>query len=449
MKAEEIDEDDVPLAKRAKARVSASPKATKRTPVKKEESDGSDSDVPLAAVKQSKEKAAIQKKAATNAQKLRAADKKRKAPVKKEEESDSDVPLSNAKKSKKANGVKKQEESDDDVPLARGRKMPVKKETKVKAEPKGKAELKGKGRGIKKDPKEETPTSNDPEEEGEEEYQWWHAPENDGTKKWTTLEHNGVLFPPPYEPLPDRVKMKYDGQDVKLAPEAEEVAGFFGAMIQTQHAENPKFQENFFKDFQDVVKASGGAFNTAGKVRKPDPKPSTITKINGVQKIKLTDFSKCDFTAMFEYFEMKKEEKKKLTTAEKKAIKAERDEMEKPYTFCILDGRKEKVGNFRIEPPGLFRGRGDHPKTGKLKHRVQPEQVTINIGKGVKVPEPPAGHRWHDVVHDDKVTWLATWKENVNNNIKYVMLAATSSLKGLSDYKKFEKARELKVRAVL
>jgi hypothetical protein len=33
----------------------------------------------------------------------------------------------------------------------------------------------------------------------------------------------------------------------------------------------------------------------------------------------------------------------------------------------LLDGRKEKIGNFRVEPPGLFRGRGEHPKKGFLK----------------------------------------------------------------------------------
>lgn len=44
-----------------------------------------------------------------------------------------------------------------------------------------------------------------------------------------------------------------------------------------------------------------------------------------------------------------------------------RDELEAPYRECVLDGRKEKVGNFRIEPPGLFRGRGEHPKKGCLK----------------------------------------------------------------------------------
>ena len=47
----------------------------------------------------------------------------------------------------------------------------------------------------------------------------------------------------------------------------------------------------------------------------------------------------------------------------------------------MMDGHREKVGNFKIEPPGLFRGRGDHPKQGKLKHRICPEDIIINIGK--------------------------------------------------------------------
>lgn len=40
-----------------------------------------------------------------------------------------------------------------------------------------------------------------------------------------------------------------------------------------------------------------------------------------------------------------------------------------------------QVGNFRVEPPGLFRGRGDHPKMGKLKARIYPRDITINIGE--------------------------------------------------------------------
>lgn len=43
-------------------------------------------------------------------------------------------------------------------------------------------------------------------------YKWWEQQENDGSSKWTTLHHNGILFPPPYIPLPKNVKMKYDGE---------------------------------------------------------------------------------------------------------------------------------------------------------------------------------------------------------------------------------------------
>ncbi len=70
---------------------------------------------------------------------------------------------------------------------------------------------------------------------------------------------------------------------------------------------------------------------------------------------------------MLLHFEAEKAAKKALSAAEKKALKATRDELEAPYKECVLDGRKEKVGNFRIEPPGLFRGRGEHPRKGCLK----------------------------------------------------------------------------------
>jgi DNA topoisomerase-1 len=70
---------------------------------------------------------------------------------------------------------------------------------------------------------------------------------------------------------------------------------------------------------------------------------------------------------MYEHFESEKAKKKAMTTEEKKAAKKAKEEAEAPYTTCLLNGRKEKVGNFRVEPPGLFRGRGDHPRKGALK----------------------------------------------------------------------------------
>lgn len=51
-----------------------------------------------------------------------------------------------------------------------------------------------------------------------------------------------------------------------------------------------------------------------------------------------------------------------MSKEEKKKIKEANEQITNEYGFCTLDGHKEKIGNFRVEPPGLFRGRGEHPK---------------------------------------------------------------------------------------
>ena len=365
-------------------------------------------------------KESIEKAAAKEARAIRTKEKaapKRRAKA----ESDSDdVPLAKKKApAKKANGVKK-EESDSDAPLA---KRPAAAK-KAKAKPAAAAAKKGKAK-VKGEEEEQQDRDADQEED---EYRWWEdAAKGDGTKKWDTLEHNGVVFPPEYEPLPKNVKLIYDGVPVSLHPEAEEIAGFYGGMLNSTHnVENPTFNKNFFEDFVAVLDKRGHGKDKDGKI------------------IKIKKFEKCDFKPIFEYFDAERARKKALPAAEKKALKAEKDEVEAPFMHCMWDGRKQKVGNFRVEPPSLFRGRGEHPKTGRVKKRVMPEQITINIGEKAKVPEPPAGHKWKEVKHDHEGTWLAMWQENINGAYKYVMLAANSDIKGQSDFKKFEKARELK-----
>lgn len=341
--------------------------------------------------------------------------------------------------SKKTNGVKLKEESDSDTPIA---KKKITASSKPAAKPAAKtprppAKSAGsskpavstpkKATGAKSVKKEESADPGDEEEEGEE-YRWWDQPKKeDDSIKWTTLEHSGVVFPPPYQPLPKAVRLYYDGAPVELHPEAEEVATFFGSMLHlTVNTENPTFKKNFFADFQEVIEKTGG-----------------VKRLDG-NKVVIRDFAKLDFKPMFEHFKGLTEAKKNRSKEEKKVEKDEKAKLEGPYLYCKWDGRKEKVGNFRVEPPGLFRGRGEHPKTGRVKKRVAPEQVTINIGKDAAVPTPPPGHSWKAVQHDNKATWLAMWQENINGCYKYVMLAANSAIKGQADHKKFEKARELK-----
>ncbi|KAK3180614.1 DNA topoisomerase 1 [Lecanicillium sp. MT-2017a] len=418
-KALDSDSDDAPISK-ARARPSTSARQSLAM------ADSSDDEAPLGA-SLAKKKQAIEKKADRESQAIKSRDgKSSKATPRKsiKDESDDDAPLSRTASKKrlsngapakrKSNGVKK-EESDSDAPISKRSKAatPAKK---------------GKGATPSKDVKKaKTETEDD-----EEEYEWWNAPKpEDDSIKWNTLEHNGVLFAPDYEPLPKHVKMRYNGEPVSLGAEAEEVTTFWVAMMtpaSSHHLENPVFRQNFFSDFSDIIKKSGGATNSKG------------------EKVPIKSLEKCDFSKIYDHWLAKTEAKKNknLSKAEKEAAKAEKDKLEGPYLYCMWDGRKQKVGNFRVEPPSLFRGRGEHPKTGRVKTRVWPEQITINIGKKAKVPEPPKGHKWKAVQHDQKATWLAMWQENINGAYKYVMLGAGSDIKGQSDFKKFEKARELK-----
>lgn len=48
------------------------------------------------------------------------------------------------------------------------------------------------------------------------------------------------------------------------------------------------------------------------------------------------------------------------------------------------------------------------------------------------------------VKHDQTVTWLAMWQDNVQGKWKHVYLGANSMFKSDSDLAKYEKARKLK-----
>ncbi|CAI9755912.1 unnamed protein product [Fraxinus pennsylvanica] len=96
----------------------------------------------------------------------------------------------------------------------------------------------------------------------------------------------------------------------------------------------------------------------------------------------------------------------KLPNKEKKAIRGKKLKQEEKYMWAVVNGVREGVvGNFRVEPPGLFRGRGEHPKMGKLKKRIRPSDITINIGKDAPIPECPIrGESWKEIRHDNTVT---------------------------------------------
>lgn len=254
--------------------------------------------------------------------------------------------------------------------------------------------------------------------EPEEKWKWWEEERYTDGVKWKFLEHNGPVFAPPYEPLPAHVKFYYDGKHMKLSPEAEEVATFFAKMLDHEYTTKDIFRKNFFKDWRKEMSSE--------------------------EKAKLTDLKKCDFTEMSDYFKAESEARKARSKDEKLKIKEENERLLQEYGFCIMDNHRERIANFRIEPPGLFRGRGDHPKMGMLKRRIRPKDIIVNCSKDSKHPEPPPGTKWKEVRHDNKVTWLVSWTENIQGSIKYIMLNPSSRIKGEKDWQKYETARRLK-----
>jgi len=234
--------------------------------------------------------------------------------------------------------------------------------------------------------------------------------------KWKTLEHNGVVFPEPYQSLSVPLLYGDDKKEIMLNGAAEEAAMFYAKILHLDHATNPTFKKNFFADWKKLL-----------------PRGTEIKSLD-----------KCDFVNFRNIVDDEADERKAITKSQKANAKEDKEAKETKYKTATVDGKKQSVGNFRVEPPGLFLGRGAHPKAGQIKRRIQPEDIILNIGEKAKIPKPPKGHEWGEIIHDHCAVWLASWKENINNDSKYVWLGADADFKAQSDEAKFELARKLK-----
>ncbi|GAU34205.1 hypothetical protein TSUD_209870, partial [Trifolium subterraneum] len=135
---------------------------------------------------------------------------------------------------------------------------------------------------------------------------------DDGEKKWTTLVHNGVIFPPPYKP--HGVKILYKGKPVTLTPEQEEVATMFAVVRDTEYMQKEIFKCNFWSDWQ---------------------------KLLGQNHV-IQNLEDCDFTPIYDWCQIEKDKKKQMSSADKKALREEKIKQEEKYMWAIVDGVKEK-----------------------------------------------------------------------------------------------------------
>ena len=72
-----------------------------------------------------------------------------------------------------------------------------------------------------------------------------------GKYKWTTFEHNGVLFPPDY--VYKKIPVIYNGKEIILTEKQEELAFLYAKYIETDYTKNSTFNKNFWNDWKIIL----------------------------------------------------------------------------------------------------------------------------------------------------------------------------------------------------
>jgi len=240
---------------------------------------------------------------------------------------------------------------------------------------------------------------------------------------WKTFEHNGVMFPPAY--IPHKIPILYNNKIITLTTDQEEYATIFARYIGTDYYENKTFKKNFFSDWKTLFD----------------------------KNTDIKDINLCNFSNIKAYLDKKKEEQKALSTEEKKKIKQKKDAIAEKYKYALVDNKKQPIGNFMVEPPSIFIGRGSHPSLGSIKWRIYPSDITLNLSKDATLPEidktsfntntDPKLLKWGDRVNENKSYWLASWKDDITGKTKYVWLSDKSDIKASKDEVKFNTAKDL------
>jgi DNA topoisomerase-1 len=226
------------------------------------------------------------------------------------------------------------------------------------------------------------------------------------------LIHNGVLVPDPY--TPQGFTLTFRGQTIKLNPLQEEMAVKFAQKFGTAYAEDAKFRSNFMNDFANALQLR--------------------------EKITVEDF---DWTPISRWIEgertrkanMTKEDRKQLTQARKKI----REKRKERYGWATVDGVKMEIGNYAVEPPAIFLGRGKNPLRGRWKPAITTTDVTLNLSPDA--PTPPGqwgGREWRP-----GELWIARWTDKLTGKVKYVWFHDATPMKQERAQEKFDLAREL------
>ncbi len=229
------------------------------------------------------------------------------------------------------------------------------------------------------------------------------------------LKHNGVLVPI-YEPR--SFAIIYQGEMIKLNPDQEEMAVAWVKKLGTDYAKDQIFAKNFGGDFSKVL---------------------------GIEKpTKIDDF---DFSEIVRWVESEKARKEQMSQEERKKIaearKKVREENKQKHGYAQINDEVVEIGNYTVEPPSIFMGRGKHPLRGRWKPRACYEDIILNLSEDAPIPKTPPGHQWRGRVFEPESLWLAKWRDKLTSELKYVWVADSAHFKQEREIDKFNKASDL------
>lgn len=237
-------------------------------------------------------------------------------------------------------------------------------------------------------------------------------------EKWVSLEHNGPLFPEEYVAKGYSIKIKKSSFMFNAL--TEEMLYAWTQKSETEYVKDPVFKDNFYKDLVETI---------------PEHMREKV--------LESTFPDDWDLSEVWADIVKIKEDKKNKTKEDRKREKEEREQRKEKYGFAMLNGKHVELGNYTIEPPGIFMGRGKHPLRGRWKPRIYPADVTINISKSKNIPDPPPGTQWKAVIENRNALWTAMWYEKLTNTQKRVLFSVNSFVRQENDKNKFQKAIQL------
>ena len=237
------------------------------------------------------------------------------------------------------------------------------------------------------------------------------------TRKIRQLVHSGVVIPQ-YEPK--GFSIFYQGRRISLDPTQEEMAVAWVRKLGTEYVDDPVFVSNFLSDF--------------------------CKALNLQNPCKIEEF---DFSEIQRWVDAEKLRKERMSKEEKKAQAAERKKIreanKEKYGFATVNGERVELGNYMVEPPCIFMGRGNHPLRGRWKSRVSYNDVTLNLSPDAPRLVPPDGSNWKEIVFNPEYLWIAKWDDKLRGVEKYVWFADTAEFKQRRDIEKFNLAKQLEV----